>query len=130
MSGIEAAKQMLLKAESDLRALKGMKKDDKTFGNDIFGFHAQQAVEKSLKAWITYLGIEYPLTHNIITLLSILEENNVKIEKLWGLVKFNSFAVQFRYESLEEFVGELDRDDIIKSVSKLFNRVKKIVGKL
>ncbi|NIR50348.1 HEPN domain-containing protein [candidate division KSB1 bacterium] len=36
----------------------------KMFDDEIFGFHAQQAVEKVVKAWPNLLGIVYPRTHD------------------------------------------------------------------
>ncbi len=39
----------------------------------IFGFHAQQAVEKALKAWLNVLGHEHPFTHDLSHLLSELD---------------------------------------------------------
>ena len=35
----------------------------------IIGFHAQQAVEKAIKAVLANEGVEYPLTHNLSVLL-------------------------------------------------------------
>lgn len=35
----------------DLRALQGMSDPD-VFADEVFGFHAQQAAEKALKAWL------------------------------------------------------------------------------
>jgi HEPN domain-containing protein len=43
-------------ATKDLRALQGML-DNKTFADEVFGFHAQQIVEKSLKAWLSLRGV-------------------------------------------------------------------------
>jgi HEPN domain-containing protein len=43
-------RQLLLSAEKDLKAIKNMTDPD-LFADEIFGFHAQQAVEKILKAW-------------------------------------------------------------------------------
>ena len=54
-----------------MTALNGMQ-DKKVFGDEIFGFHAQQVIEKSLKAWLCALGQTYPYTHNLNRLLVIL----------------------------------------------------------
>jgi hypothetical protein len=45
MPDIEHARMMLAMAQKDFQALQGML-DEKTFTNEIFGFHAQQAVKK------------------------------------------------------------------------------------
>jgi len=45
----------------------------------IAAFHAQQSIEKSLKALIEEYEIDIPKTHNLSKLQNILEE---KIEKL------------------------------------------------
>jgi HEPN domain-containing protein len=73
MKEIDRAHQMMAMAQKDLTALKLMK-DNPEFADEIFGFHAQQAIEKSLKAWIATLNCDFPLTHNIITLLTLLEQ--------------------------------------------------------
>ena len=59
MNERENAAALLAMAEKDLRALSGMK-DPEVFAEEVFGFHAQQAAEKALKAWIAALGQEYP----------------------------------------------------------------------
>jgi HEPN domain-containing protein len=65
---------------------------------DAAGFHLQQAVEKSLKAWLGSKGIDYPRTHDLNPLLGLLEDNDENIEPFWALLELNPFAVQFRYE--------------------------------
>jgi HEPN domain-containing protein len=45
-------------AKKDLSALEGML-NKQNFADEIFGFHAQQAIEKCLKAWIALLGSNY-----------------------------------------------------------------------
>ena len=49
MSSLEHARKMLVMARKDLKAIEGME-DAETFSDEIFGFHAQQTVEKALKA--------------------------------------------------------------------------------
>jgi HEPN domain-containing protein len=68
MNGVEHAREMLTLAQRDFKALQGML-DVETFADEIFGFHAQQAVEKALKAWLTLVGVEYPRTHDLEELL-------------------------------------------------------------
>ena len=52
----EHARQLLGKAREDLDALKGMLAANgaysEAFSDGVFGFHAQQAAEKALKAWM------------------------------------------------------------------------------
>ncbi len=57
MRDIETARIVLAAAERDLRAL-GHMGDTTAFSVEVFGFHAQQAVEKSLKAWLSIKGAE------------------------------------------------------------------------
>ena len=50
MSDLKQARVLLTSAERDISALRGMA-DAAVFADEIFGFHAQQAAEKLLKAW-------------------------------------------------------------------------------
>jgi HEPN domain-containing protein len=54
MSDREHACMMLALAQRDFRALRGML-DANIFVTEIFGFHAQQVVEKALKSWLSLL---------------------------------------------------------------------------
>ncbi len=46
---------LLRSAQADLRAIQHMP-DAYAFDEQVFGFHAQQACEKALKAWLLHLG--------------------------------------------------------------------------
>ena len=95
-------------ALNDLNAIRGMA-DIETFVDEVFGFHAQQASEKSLKAWIAALGEEYPLTHNLFALLNILQSTGADTQPYLGLTEYTPFGVRFRYEPLGSEDEPLDR---------------------
>jgi len=42
--------------------------------NEIFGFHAQQASEKLLKALLSDFGVHFPRTHNLRLLMDLLSD--------------------------------------------------------
>ncbi len=122
MSDLRQAIAVLAMAKRDLAALKAMV-DARVFADEIFGFHVQQAVEKTLKAWMALIGIEYPLTHDISILLQALENEGIEMRPYWGFVDYNAYAVRFRYESLGEPDEPLDRPAAISAVSELVERV-------
>jgi hypothetical protein len=55
------------------------------FPVEVFGFHAQQVVEKSLKAWLSLKAIQYKKTHNIRHLTALLEQAGEDATVLGGL---------------------------------------------
>jgi HEPN domain-containing protein len=127
MSGVEHAREMLVLAQRDLKALQGMLDAD-IFADEIFGFHAQQAVEKALKAWLTLVGVEYPRTHDLEELLELLEEHAEPIlEAFYDLVDLTDFAVQFRYRIFEDAEGRLNRGAMIRQVNDLVVHVERLV---
>jgi len=127
MSELKHARALLDLAEKDLKALQGME-DAQTFADEVFGFHAQQAVEKTLKAWIAVLGQEYPLTHNLARLLALLEEQGAKVEDLWDLTEYTAYAVEYRYGAMEMGEESLDRPVVIRQVQELMQRVQTILN--
>lgn len=118
-----AASVLLSAADRDLSALRKML-DSRQFAIEVFGFHAQQAAEKSLKAWLAILGREYPHTHNLRVLLALLEEAGTDVSGLWDLVALSAFAVQFRYDAYNLKGESLDRAAITRRLKTLHNRVK------
>ncbi len=75
------------------------------------GFHAQQAVEKALKAVCTLQGVEVQRTHDLAALGQTLMDHNmdlpVSVDELRCL---NPFAVEFRYD--DEITSSLQREEL------------------
>lgn len=67
----EQVRQWLAKAEQDYALMCYLLENQTCFFSAI-GFHAQQAVEKFLKALLTQHDVEFPKTHSITRLLSLL----------------------------------------------------------
>jgi HEPN domain-containing protein/predicted nucleotidyltransferase len=122
----EHARMLLRMAEQDLAALKAMG-DVVVFADEIFGFHAQQAIEKSLKAWLAFLHLEYPLTYDLSALLALLEQHGCDVEMFQELVFYTPFAVVFRYGHSNISVPALVRPTVCGQVQSFYDHVKVII---
>lgn len=81
-----------------------------------FGFHAQQAVEKLIKALLSQLSIPYDRTHDVSKLaqqLSSIGENLPTAPA--PLSELNQFAVIYRYDSIPDLAIP-DRPAITETV--------------
>jgi len=122
------AEALLAMAERDHRALCGME-DPAIFSDEIFGFHVQQAVEKTLKAWLCCLGVPFPRTHDLDELGALLEEAGQTIpEAVAGLLEFTDFAVIFRYEAFGDMEADIDRRDAVDKIDRLLQHVRKVIA--
>ncbi|MEO1132776.1 MAG: HEPN domain-containing protein [Cyanobacteria bacterium J06639_1] len=65
---------MLNNAARDLQAVRHMQ-DVELFDTEIFGFHVQQCIEKSLKAWLAFRGLSFPKSHDLSALKTALEDS-------------------------------------------------------
>ena len=126
MSEIEHGLTLLKMAEKDLNAMLAME-NPQSFAEEIFGFHAQQAIEKTLKSWLAFLNVQYPFRHDLAELLNLLEQNGAEISSYKKFIIFTPFAVEFRYDSsdVEEF---LDRKKICEEVRELLTRIQKLIS--
>lgn len=104
--------------------------DEEAFPDEIAGFHAQQAAEKLLKAWLAAHGLVFPLAHDLGVLLEILQDHEREAGRFHGLLALNEFAVQFRYESISEGTEPLNRDGLIASIQELLGRVQSTLREL
>lgn len=122
MNSLDHALALVALARADARALAGMM-DPAVFTDAIFGFHAQQAVEKGLKAWLASLDVLFPLTHDLSRLLPLLAEQGEDVSELWEWVTLTPFAVQHRYVCMESDDEPLDRLAMIAQVAGLLDLV-------
>lgn len=70
--GLPAVRQWVRKAENDLRNAEHTLTMPEDCPSDTVCFHAQQCVEKYLKALLTHLEIQHPPTHSIGVLISLI----------------------------------------------------------
>lgn len=117
-------------AKRDLKALIGMKDQKEFFSDEMFGFHSQQAIEKAVKAWLITITGHHHKIHDLQELFNLLEDQHQSIPKqFYSLINFTEFAVTFRYETLESFEDELNRDDIIKRITEFIDHVELLIQK-
>ena len=76
--------------------------------DSILGFHAQQVVEKAIKAVLFKRGVFVPRTHNVAQLLDVLADAAIPAPPHADVIdSLNPYAVQARYGTLD--TGPLDR---------------------
>ncbi len=72
---------------------------DARAADEVIGFHAQQAVEKLLKAVLTSRAIPYPFTHDLVELIDLLRSSGFELaETLEDVQGLNPFAATLRYD--------------------------------
>lgn len=125
MSDGKCASKLLLAAERDFKALRGMM-DRAVFADEVFGFHVQQAIEKALKAWIALLGHRYPTTHDLKRLMDLLKTHEPRAADFASLNEYTPYAVEFRYDPEEVRAFPVDRARARREVEELLTEVRKL----
>jgi HEPN domain-containing protein len=76
-------------------------------------YHAQQSVEKNLKALFVDRGIEIPRTHNILDLIAALRKHNIATDLSEEEAVFLNSVYRSRYPAALGMMpeGEPSRDD-------------------
>ena len=83
-------------AYSDLESARARKLSDNILVEELC-FHAQQAVEKSLKGMLVAKGIPFPKTHNIRTLLDLLLKDIAMPREVEAAASLTDYAIMSRY---------------------------------
>jgi HEPN domain-containing protein len=111
-------------AERDVGALRVMRRSHE-ISDGIFGFHVQQAAEKSLKAGLALLGKVYPLTHNLKALLELFSEGKDVSRRFRKLIDYTPYAVASCYEGVESGTDSIDRKGALTLVEALLAHVRR-----
>jgi HEPN domain-containing protein len=115
----EFVRQWLLKAEEDPNAAKSLVTYGGTFPSPIC-FHAQQAAENYLKAFLTRHQVEFPKTHDIDELLELITPVDEKLpESLRDAIVLTSYGVDVRYPGDLPQVTHADAQQAIQLADKV-----------
>ncbi len=115
------------KAEEDATAVREFA-GNLDIADSIIGFHAQQAVEKWLKAITAARGIRHKPIHDIDRLIELLEKADVELpldrDRLAGLTQY---AVPMRYDDLLD-AESLDRAATVDLIDEVGEWVADLLG--
>ena len=100
----DQVKKWLKNAHSDL-ALASIDLPDGVMYEQLC-FHAQQAAEKSIKALLIHLSLEFPFSHNIQLLIGILPADIKNIPIMAEVISLTPYAVLTRYPGEIDIVTE------------------------
>ncbi len=114
---LEEAKRLLHIARGDRDAFLVLR-DAPHIRLSVTCFHAQQAVEKALKAALTASGVPFRRIHELSELAQLLTERGVSLPvTLEQLDALNPYAVVFRYDDTEiETLTRQEAQDIMDAV--------------
>lgn len=92
----EYLKNWLFRAEEDIAVIDSLNNTDPVLYASTICFHAQQAVEKFLKAFLVYHNIDFPRTHDVDFLLLECKKIDSKDFNV-DLGSLSDFGVNIRY---------------------------------
>jgi HEPN domain-containing protein len=108
-SHTDLAEELLSLAADDEIAVRALLPVD-SVSDSIVAFHAQQAVEKSLKAALAANKVEFPFSHDVARLLALCESAGFDLDaRLAGAERLTPFGVRFRYGSA--VAGDVARNE-------------------
>lgn len=112
---LDHARMLFSKAQDDWAALKILLENTQV-SDEIIGFHAQQIVEKSLKAVLTVKSVPFRRTHDISELIDLLNDKGISVPvPMEKSVELTPFAVEYRYDFLppeNKNTGRIARSEI------------------
>lgn len=122
-------RQWVLKAENDLIAAKHLLTLQGHWPTDVICYHAQQCIEKYLKALLTWEGISFPKTHDIERIVRLLPECiSIPLSDEQQAL-FSDYAVASRYPGDFEPIVLIDAQNAVMSCETVREAIREILPK-
>lgn len=119
-----ATKEWIKKAEGDFQTALRESRTRKHPNYDAACFHAQQSVEKYLKAILTEEGKNFPKIHDLLKLSELCIENMPEL-----VLQENDLDLLSRYAIAFRYPGESATKDDAKVCIRALRRLQKILQK-
>ncbi|MBI1927582.1 HEPN domain-containing protein [Candidatus Poribacteria bacterium] len=127
MKNENIVEKWLKRARSNLARARAGKVSEEVLYEDLC-FDCQQAVEKSLKALLVFINVEFPWTHLIARLIELVEANGIDTpEEVKEAASLTEYAANTRYPGNYEPLDEEDYKEALEIAERVVNWVE---GKL
>ncbi len=126
-SSVGTPQEWLRRAKSNLARAK-QPKPDEALWEDLC-FDAQQAVEKAFKAVLVFRGVDFPKTHNIRVLLSLLDSAGQQIpQELRKAIGLTIYATVSRYPGEAEPVTEDEYHEAVALAEQVVQWTEQVIS--
>jgi HEPN domain-containing protein len=119
----DMVRQWLAKAEEDFLVAQHLLAGSLSLS--AVGFHAQQAVEKALKAFLVYHQIEFPKTHDIDALLDLTAAIDKELSEMLSEASIlTAYSVEARYPGDYPEITKADAAEAVSAATKALEAVR------
>ncbi len=122
---IEVVGQWVLKAESDLKTAAVLLRIKRECPTEVICFHAQQCVEKYIKALLVLNAIEFPRTHQIGVLLTLVPIQIRPTLTPEEQERLTEYAVTTRYPGDYDPISHEEARQTVQIARRLRNQVRR-----
>ena len=121
----ELAELLLRKAAQDAYVLEKLSADPDA-SEEVIGFHAQQAVEKAVKAVLAEAGIRFPHTHDLLELIDLAQSHGFSFPiEAQAMDRLTPYAVGLRYA---DQASSFDRQWAVETARRARAWAESIIG--
>jgi HEPN domain-containing protein len=114
-------------AEEDLRLAKHAFTLNSNIPYRLIAFHSQQCAEKYIKAFLVYHLIDFPYTHQIEKLLSLVPEKYSKSLNLQEAAKLSDYAVTRRYPDFYTRISHEEAEESVQLAESVKSEILKLL---
>ena len=121
-------REWLNRARSNIATAQAIKDADDIYLEDVC-FHAQQAAEKAIKAVLVSRGVDFPRTHDIAKLLTLVGAAGVAVpDGIADAAGLTDYAVLTRYPAHGEPVTDEDCAEAIACAERVLGWAAPLIG--
>ncbi len=122
---LRAVRQWVERAENDLRNAEHTFTLDVNCPFDTICFHAQQCVEKYLKALLVLHRIDFPRIHDLRRLWQLASANVALGFRLEEILPVNRYTIDARYPGESDPIGRVEAEEALAIARKVREGVRK-----
>jgi HEPN domain-containing protein len=121
------AREWIAKADNDLKTAAHTLKLGADCPTDTVCFHAQQCVEKYLKAGLILLGIPFPRTHDIEVLIGLMPKHMHFLLTIEEQRRLTNYATVLRYPGSYDMPKLSEAKEAVKLARRIRREVRKLL---
>lgn len=126
-NAVVVAREWIAKAENDLKNAAHTLKLGTECPTDTVCFHAQQCVEKYIKAYLVTAGIAFARTHDVETLVGLIPKHVQVSLTIEEQRRLTDYATTLRYPGPYEPVTLSEAKEAVKLARRIRREIRKLL---